>query len=162
MLCNQSESVVGESSKPPMESTVISVMPEALSAGISPISSSDQASKLLASNPTRVLGVLDAGKALASRSSSTAVVLNSVKVGSSMGSISDAEVTHGLGNRDFGSTNDMVVSSATTVIEAPILKVVSPILGRYPWVVQNRFSPLSDLGNGVEDEFMEGKDHEEE
>ena len=67
MLCNQSESVVGESSKPPMESTVISVMPEALLAGISPISSSDQASKLLASNPTRVLGVLDVGKALASR-----------------------------------------------------------------------------------------------
>ena len=56
----------------------------------------------------------------------------------------------------------MVVSSATTVIEAPILKVVSPILGQYPWVVQNRFSPLSDLGNGVEDEFMEGEDHEEE
>ena len=98
MLCNQSESVVGDSSKPPMESTVISVMPEALLAGISPISSSDQVSKLLASNSTRVLGVLDAGKALASRSSSTAVVLDSVKVGSSMGSISDAEVTHGLGN----------------------------------------------------------------
>ena len=29
-------------------------------------------------------------------------------------------------------------------------------------MVQNRFSPLSDLGNGVEDEFMEGEDHEEE
>ena len=53
---------MGKSSKPPMESTVISVMPEALSAGISPISSSDQALKLLTSNPTRVLGVLDAGK----------------------------------------------------------------------------------------------------
>ena len=122
---------MGKSSKPPMESTVISVMPEALSAGISPISSSDQASKLLTSNPTRVLGVLDAGKALASRSSSTAMVLDSVKVDSSMGSVSDAEVTHGLGNRDSRSTSDMVASSVTTMIEAPILKVVSPILGRY-------------------------------
>ena len=150
---------MGESSKPSMESTVISVMPKALTASISPISSSDQASKLLASNPTRVLGVLDVGKALASRSCSTAVVLDSVKAGSSIGLVSDAEVTHGLGNRNFGSTNDMVVSLA---IEASILKVVSPILGRYPWVVQNRFSPLSDLGNGVEDEFMEGEDHEEE
>ena len=143
--------MVGESSKPLMESTVISVMPKALTASISPISSSDQASKLLASNPTRVLGVLDVGKALASRSCSTAVVLDSVKAGSSIGLVSDAEVTHGLGNRNFGSTNDLVVSLA---IEASILKVVSPILGRYPWVVQNRFSPLSDLGNRVEDEFM--------
>ena len=151
MLCNQSGSVVGESSKPLMESTVISVMPKALTASISPISNSDQASKLLASNPTRVLGVLDVGKALASRSCSTAVVLDSVKAGSSIGLVSNAEVTHGLGNRNFGSTNDMVVSLA---IEASILKVVSPILGRYPWVVQNRFSPLSDLGNRVEDEFM--------
>ena len=122
---------MGKSSKPPMESTVISVMPEALSAGISPISSSDQASKLLTSNPTRVLGVLDAGKALASRSSSTAMVLDSVKAGSSMGSVFDAEVTHGLGKRDSRSTSDMVASSVTTMIEAPILKVVSPIFSRY-------------------------------
>ena len=28
-------------------------------------------------------------------------------------------------------------------------------------MVQNQFSPLSDLGNGVEDVFVEGDDHEE-
>nr|POE85765.1 hypothetical protein CFP56_07106 [Quercus suber] len=56
----------------------------------------------------------------------------------------------------------MVASLAPAAIEAPILKVVSPILGRYTWVVQNRFSPLLNLGNGVEDEFVEREDHEEE
>ena len=56
----------------------------------------------------------------------------------------------------------MVVSSATAAIKSPILKDVLPILCQHPWVVQNRFSPLSDLGNGVEAEFGEGEDHEEE
>nr|XP_023924360.1 G-type lectin S-receptor-like serine/threonine-protein kinase At1g11410 [Quercus suber] len=46
-------------------------------------------------------------------------------------------------------------------IEASSLTVVSPILGRYPWVVHNRFSPLSDLGDWVVDEFVEGEDHVE-
>ena len=45
---NQSVSVAGESSKPPMESTVTSTMPEALTTGGSTIPSSDQASELLA------------------------------------------------------------------------------------------------------------------
>ena len=53
-----------------------------------------------------------------------------------------AEVTHGLGNRDFGFTGDMVVSSVMAVIEPLILKEVSLILFWHPWVVQNRFSPL--------------------
>ena len=73
-----------------------------------------------------------------------------------------AEVTHGLGNRDFGFTGDMVVSSVMAVIEPLILKEVSLILFWHPWVVQNRFSPLSDLGNGVEAKFGEGEAHEEE
>ena len=74
-----------------------------------------------------------------------------VKAGSSMGSVSDAEVSIGLG-----------VSPAMASFESPMLKVVSPILGRYPWLTQNRFSPLLDLGNGVEDEFEEGEVQEEE
>nr|POE85764.1 hypothetical protein CFP56_07105 [Quercus suber] len=81
-----------------MESTVISVMPEASTACILPISSSDQALELFTSNPTRVLGDPEARKSLASRSSSTTKVLNYVKADSSMGLVSNAEVTHGLGN----------------------------------------------------------------
>ena len=54
----------------------------------------------------------------------------------------------------------MVVSSATAAIKSPILKDVLPILCRHPWVVQNRFSPLSDLGNGVEDDLVEREVHE--
>ena len=56
------------------------------------------------------------------------MVLGSVKVGFSLGSISDAEVTHGRGYCDFGSTGVMVGSSMTVEIEAPSLTVVSPIL----------------------------------
>jgi len=74
----------------------------------------------------------------------------------------DAEVIHGLGNRDSGFTGDMVVSLAMAAIEPPILKEVPLILCRHPWVVQSRFSPLSNLGNGVEAEFGEGEAHEEE
>nr|POF08939.1 berberine bridge enzyme-like 18 [Quercus suber] len=102
-----------------------------------------------------------AGKALAACSNSDAVVLGSVKVGFSLGSVSDAEVTHGRGYRDSRSTGVMVGSSTMAEIEAPSLTVVSPILGRYPWVVHNRFSPLSDLGDWVVDEFVEGEDHVE-
>ena len=75
---------------------------------------------------------------------------------------SDVEVIHGLGNRDSGFTGDLVVSLAMAVIKPPLLKEVPPILCQHPWVVRNRFSPLSDLGNGVEVEFGEGEAHEEE
>nr|POE95774.1 g-type lectin s-receptor-like serine/threonine-protein kinase [Quercus suber] len=71
-----------------------------------------------------------AGKALAACSNSDAVVLGSVKVGFSLGSVSDAEVTHGRGYRDSRSTGVMVGSSTMAEIEASSLTVVSPILGR--------------------------------
>ena len=152
---------MGESSKPTMESTKTSTMPEATTVGTLPISSSNQDSKLLALILSRVLGHPMAGKALAACSNSNAVVLSSVKVGFSLGSVSNAEVTHGQGYRDSGSTGVMVGSSTTAEIEALSLTVVSPILGQYPWVVHNPFSPLSDLGDGVVDEFVEGEDHVE-
>ena len=102
-----------------------------------------------------------AGKALAACSNTDTVVLGSVKVGFSLGSVSNAEVTHGRGYRDSGSTSVMVGSSTMAEIESPSLTVVSLILGRYPWVVHNRFSPLSNLGDWVVDEFVEGEDHVE-
>ena len=55
----------------------------------------------------------------------------------------------------------MVGSLITAKIEALSLTVVSSILGQYPWVVHNPFSPLSDLADGVIDEFVEGEDHVE-
>ena len=161
MSVSQSVSVVGESSKPTMKSTETSAMPEATTVGTSPISSSDQDSKLLAPISSRVLGHPVAGKALAACSNSDAVVLGSVKVGFSLGSVSDAEVTDGRGYRDSGSIGVMVGSSTTAEIETPSLTVVSPILGQYLWVVHNPFSPLSNLGDGVVDEFVEGEDHVE-
>ena len=126
---SQSVSVVGESSKPTMESTETSAMPEATTVGTSPISSSNQDSKLLAPIPSRVLGHPVAGKALAACSNSDAVVLGSIKVGFLLGSVSDVEVTHGRGYRDSASTGVMVGSSMTAGIEAPSLIVVLPILG---------------------------------
>ena len=138
----QSVSVVGESSKPPMESTMTLTMPEAPRAGGSLIPSSDQALELLTPIPSRVIGYPVAGKAVTCCSSSDAVVLASVKAGFSMGSVSDVEVTLGLGNCDSGFTDIMVGRSTTMAV-----------------VIQNRFSPLPDLGNGVEDEFVEGEDH---
>ena len=129
---SQSVSVVEESSKPTMESTETSAMPKATMVGTSPISSSDQDSKLLAPIPSRVLGHPVVGKALAACSNSDAVVLGSIKVGFLLGSISDAEVTHGRGYCDSASTGVMVGSSTTARIEAPSLTVVSPILGQYP------------------------------
>ena len=56
----------------------------------------------------------------------------------------------------------MGFSSKVAVIELPIQTEVPPILCRQPWVVQNRFSPPSILGNGMEAEFGEGEAHEEE
>ena len=129
---SQSVSVVGESLKPTMESTETSVMPEAMTVGTSPISNFDQDLKLFAPIPLRVLGHPVAGKALATCSNSDVVVLGSVKVGFSLGSVSDAEVTHGQGYRDSGSIGVMVGSSMTVEIEALSLTVVSPILGLYP------------------------------
>lgn len=130
VLCFQNESVVGKSSKPPMESTV---MLEVSTVVLLPISSSDQASKLLTSILTRALADPETRKASASRSSA-AVVLSTDKAVAAMGSVFDAEVTHGLGSRGPGFTSDRVVSLA---IEAPCRNVVSPILGQNPWVVQN-------------------------
>ena len=99
---SQSVSVVEESSKPTMESTETSAMPEATTIGTSPISNFDQDSKLLTPIPSRVLGHPVVGKALAACSNSDAVVLGSVKVGFSLGSVSNIEVTHGRGYRDLG------------------------------------------------------------
>ena len=87
--------------------------------------------------PTRVFGDLEIENDLASRCSSTVANLNSIKAVFSVVMGSNAEVTHGIDNRDFGFTDDMVVSSATTVIKSPILKDVSLILCQHPWVVQN-------------------------
>ncbi|KAF3973051.1 hypothetical protein CMV_003495 [Castanea mollissima] len=161
LLHNQSARVVGESSKPPMKSSVLSVLPEGLSAGLSPISSPDHSSELLASNPSRELGAPVTENASALRCSSVAVLLDSGKAVSPMDTVSDAEESHGIGIRDSGFTSDPAVSSPAVVLEAPILKGVSPILGQYPWVIQNRLSPLLELGNGVDDVFVEGEDHEE-
>nr|XP_023927128.1 uncharacterized protein LOC112038539 [Quercus suber] len=136
-LVNQNVCVVGESSKPLMESSVPSALPEAPTVGGSSISSSDQDSELLVPIPSRALGYPVAGKASSPCGSSDAVVLDSISAGFSMGSVSDAETTLGLGIRDSGSTGVMVGSSATAEI-----------------MVHNRFSPLSDLGIGVEDEFV--------
>ena len=107
-------------------------MLEATTVGTSLISSFDQDSKLLAPIPSRVLGHPVAGKALAACSNSNAVVLGSIKVGFLLGSVSDAEVTHGQGYCGSTSTGVMVGSSTTAGIEAPSLTVVSPILGQYP------------------------------
>ena len=65
---------MGESSKPTMESTETSAMPEATTVGTSPISNFDQDSKLLAPIPSRVLGHPVVGKALAACSNSNVVV----------------------------------------------------------------------------------------
>ena len=102
------------------------------------------------------------GKELASRCSFDMVNLDSGKAIFSGNMGSGAKVTNGLGIRDSGFTGDMVISSAMAMIEPPILKEVLPIPCQNPWVVQNRFSPLSDLGNGMEAEFGEGGAHEEE
>nr|POF24500.1 hypothetical protein CFP56_29525 [Quercus suber] len=158
-LCNLSVNVVGESSTTPMESTVL---PEASSAGLSPIPSSNQASELLISNLTSVVRVPMTGNAMASRRSSVAVVLDPGKPISSMDSVSAGEVPLRLDIRDPGFTGGMLVSPEMTEIEAPIREVVSQILGWNSWVVQNRFSPFFDLGFGVDDGFVEGEDHEVE
>ena len=82
-----------------------------------------------------------ASNALPPCGSSDAVVLSFVKEGFLMGSTSGAETTLDLGKHVSGSTGVMVGCSASAEI-----------------MVQNRFSPLSNLGNGVEDEFVAGED----
>ena len=101
------------------------------------------------------------GKELESRCSSDIANLDSGKAFSGFMS-PGAEVTHGFGFRVSGFARDMVISSAMVGIEPPILKEVSPIPCRHPWVVLNRFSPLSNLGNWMEAEFGEGEAHEED
>ena len=112
-----------------MKLTILLATPEALTAGISPISCPDQALELLASNLKSVLGAPETDKVSASRSSSTAVALDSGKAVSSRCTVYDAEVTHGLGNRGSRFTGETVVSSASATIEASILNVVLPSLG---------------------------------
>ena len=141
--CFQNERVVGKSSKPPMKSTV---MLEVSTTVFLLISSSDQASELHTSILMRALADPETGKAPASSRSSIVVVLGVDMAISAMGSVSN----------DLGFTSVRVVSSTTTLFE----NVVSPILDLNPWVVQNRFSLLFDLGNGVEDELVEGEVHE--
>ncbi|KAF3954007.1 hypothetical protein CMV_020601 [Castanea mollissima] len=97
ILHNQSTRVVGESSKPPMKSSVLSVLPEGLSVGLSPISSPDLSSEHLASNPSRELGALVTETPSALRCSSVTVLLDSGKDVFPMDTISDAEESHGIG-----------------------------------------------------------------
>ena len=141
--CFQNERVVGKSSKPPMKSTV---MLEVSTTVFLLISSSDQASELHTSILMRALADPETGKAPTSSRSSVVVVLGVDMAISAMGSVSN----------DLGFTSVRVVSSTTALFE----NVVSLILDLNPWVVQNRFSLLFDLGNGVEDELVEGEVHE--
>ena len=108
------------------------------------------------------LGVQVTGKVSATRCSPDLAILASNEDDFSGFTNSSAEVTRRLGSQDFGFTDDLGFSSEMAVIELPILTEVSPILCRQPWVVQNRFSPPSILGNGMEAEFGEGEAHAEE
>ncbi|KAF3960713.1 hypothetical protein CMV_014595 [Castanea mollissima] len=132
-----------------MKSSALSVMPEGASAGLPPASTPASSSELLASNPSRELGAPVTETPSALRCSSAAVFLDSGKAVLPLDTISDAEDSH-----------DLAVSSPSVVLEAPILKGAAPILDQFPWVIQNRFSPLSELGNGVDEGFVEGEDQE--
>ena len=109
----------------------------------------------------RVCGDPATGKESESRCSFDIANLDSGKAFSGFTS-PGAEVSHGFGVWDSGFTSDMVISSAMVGIEPPILKEVSLIPCRHPWVALNRFSPLSDLGIGMEAEFGEGEAHGED
>ncbi|KAF3947876.1 hypothetical protein CMV_026057 [Castanea mollissima] len=141
--------VVGECSKSPMKSSALPVMPEGSSAGLPPASTPDSSSEHLASNPSSELGAPVTETPSALRCSSAAGFLDSGKVALPLDTFSDAEDSH-----------DLAVSSPSVMLEAPILKGASPILDHFPWVVQNRFSPLSELGNGVDEGFVEGEVNE--
>ena len=140
-LGNLTVHVLGKSSKSSMELSVPSAMPVAPTVGGSSFSSTDQASEIPIPIPSRVMGYLVAGNASPPYRSSDVVVLTSIKEGFSMGSASSAETSLGLGKHVPGSTDAMVGGLASAKI-----------------LVQNRFSPLSDLGNGVEDEFVVEED----
>ena len=96
----------------------------------------------------RVCGDPTTGKELESRCSFDIANLDSGKAFFGFTS-PGAEVSHGFGVWDSGFVGDMVISSTMAGIESPILKEVSPIPCQHPWVVLNRFSPLSDLGIGI-------------
>ena len=112
--------------------------------------------------PMRVLDVPATRKESVSRCSSILVNPNFGKAVFFGFTGSGAEETQGLGRWDAGFTDDMVISLAVAGIEPPILKEGLLILCQQPWVVHNRFSPLSVLGNGLEAEVGEGEAHEEE
>ena len=107
------------------------------------------------------LGVQVTRKVLATRCSLDLAILASNEDDFSGFTNSSAEVTRRLGSQDFGFTGDLGFSSEVAVIELPIQTEVPPILCRQPWVVQNRFSPPSVLGNGMEAKFGEGEAHAE-
>ena len=109
----------------------------------------------------RISGAPETGTNLVSSCISSTFNLDFVEADPSMVTGSDAKVTHGIGNRNFGFIGEMVASSAAVAFESLIMKEVLLILCRHIWVVQNCFSPLSNLGNGVEAEFGEREDHDE-
>ncbi|KAF3956556.1 hypothetical protein CMV_018327 [Castanea mollissima] len=148
-LHNQSVREVGECSKPPMESPALSVMPVGAPAGIPPASIPASSSELLASNPAREMGAPVTETSPELRCSSAAVFFDSGKAVLPLETISEAEDSH-----------DPAVSSPSVVLEAPFLLEAAPILDQVPWVIQNRFSPLAVLGNGVDEDFVEGEDQE--
>ena len=73
--CNQSTSVAGESSKPPME---LLVLPEALTIVLSPVHCPDQVPEPFPSYPTRVSRVSKSGKGSASRNGSVVDVFDEI------------------------------------------------------------------------------------
>ncbi|KAF3973645.1 hypothetical protein CMV_002939 [Castanea mollissima] len=148
-LHNQSVREVGECSKPPMKPSALSVMPEGATAGLPPASTPGSSSESLAPSPSRELGTPVNETPSAIRCSSAAVLLDSGKAVLPLDTFSDAV-----------DSQDLAVCSPSVVREAPIQKGVSPILDHFPWVFQNRFSPLSELGNGVDEGFVEGVEHE--
>ena len=110
----------------------------------------------------RVLDTPATGKKSTARCSSVLGIPDSSKAVFSGFSSSGAKETQGLGRWDAGFTGDLVISSAVAGIQPPMMKEGSPILCQQPWVDQNRFSPLSSLGFGLEAEVREGEAHEEE
>ena len=116
-------------------------MPEAPTVGGLSFSSADQVSEIPLPITSREMGYPVAGYASPPCRSSDAVVLVSFQEGFSMGLASGAETSLDLGKHVRGSTGAMVSSSVSAEI-----------------LVQNRFSPLLDLGYGVEEEFVAGED----
>ena len=120
--CDKREGAVGESSRPPMESTVVSEMPEAPTGVKSALPSPDQAPVLPASNP---------------------VASHPDMEGDIVAPSTTVESRHPGSNR-FALP---LPSGVTGEMESPILNNGSQSHRRHQWVNQNRFSPLSELGN---------------